>query len=110
LTRADVLLTCAAVVADHDVPMTKAQLVATMAKSSRGSRASAERAFAAFLGGIRDSLRQGRSVTISGFGTFVVARRAARNGRHPRNGSAITIPGARVPRFRPSRGLKSAVR
>ena len=90
--------------------MTKAELVATMAKSSGGSRAAADRAFAAFMAGVCDSLRQGRSVTISGFGTFVVARRAARSGRHPRNGSAIIIPGARVPRFRPSRGLKTAVR
>ncbi|HEV8585291.1 MAG TPA: HU family DNA-binding protein [Methylomirabilota bacterium] len=90
--------------------MTKAELVAILAKTSGGSRASADRAFAAFVTGVRDALRQGKSVTISGFGTFVVARRAARRGRHPRNGSAITIPGARVPKFRASRALKIAVR
>ena len=90
--------------------MTKAELVATMAKSAGGSRASADRAFAAFIACVRESLRQGRPVTISGFGTFHVARRATRKGRHPRSGTAITIPAARVPRFRPSRGLKTAVR
>ena len=94
----------------RDVIVTKAELVAILAKTAGGSRASADRAFAAFVAGVRDSLRQGRSVTISGFGTFVVARRATRNGRHPRNGTAITIPAARVPKFRASRALKIAVR
>ena len=90
--------------------MTKAELVSILAKTAGGSRASADRAFAAFTASVRESLRQDRPVTISGFGTFIVARRAARNGRHPRNGTAITIPGARVPRFRASRALKIAVR
>ena len=90
--------------------MTKAELVSILAKTAGGSRASADRAFAAFVTSVRESLRQGLPVTISGFGTFIVARRAARNGRHPRNGMAITIPGARVPRFRASRALKIAVR
>ncbi len=61
--------------------MTKAELVAIMAKHAGGSKTSAERAMNAFVGGIIDSLRRGRRVTISGFGTFVVTRRAARNGR-----------------------------
>jgi DNA-binding protein HU-beta len=90
--------------------MTKAELVAVLAKSSGGSKTAAERAFNAFVLGIVESLRKGRRVTISGFGTFVVARRAARNGRNPRTGSTIKIPPARVPRFRPSRVLKTVVR
>jgi DNA-binding protein HU-beta len=90
--------------------MTKAELVAVMAKASGGSKTAAERAMGAFLCGVIDSLRRGRRVTISGFGTFIVTKRAARNGRNPRTGSAIKIPSARVPRFRPSRLLKGAVR
>ncbi len=90
--------------------MTKAELVTVMARASGGSKAAAERGMTAFLVGVVDSLRKGRRVTISGFGTFVVSRRAARNGRNPRTGSAIMIPPARVPRFRPSRALKGAVR
>lgn len=90
--------------------MTKAELVAIMAKSSGGSKISAERAINAFLAGIYDALRKGRRVTISGFGSFVVTRRAARNGRNPRTGGEIKIPPAKVPRFRPSRALKTAVR
>lgn len=90
--------------------MTKAELVAIMAKASGGSKTSAERAFHAFLTGILESLRKGRRVTVSGFGTFVVARRAARNGRNPRTGKQIMIPPTKVPRFRPSRGLKMSLR
>ena len=62
------------------------------------------------LTSIFEALRRGRRVTISGFGTFVVTRRAARDGRDPRTGKAIKIPPAKVPRFRPSRALKTAVR
>ena len=90
--------------------MIKADLVTIMAKTAGGSKTSAERAVNAMVTGIVDSLRRGRRVTISGFGTFVVARRAARNGRDPRTGKQITIPSAKVPRFRPSRSLKVAIR
>ncbi len=90
--------------------MTKADLVAIMAKTAGGTKTAAEKAVNAMVGGIVESLRRGRRVTISGFGTFVVARRAARNGRDPRTGKAIKIPPAKVPRFRPSRSLKTAIR
>ena len=64
----------------------------------------------AFVIAVFESLRKGRRVTISGFGTFCVNKRAARNGRNPRTGKEIAIPSARVPRFKPSRSLKSAIR
>jgi DNA-binding protein HU-beta len=90
--------------------MTRADLATVLARTAGGSRASADRALGAFVVAVRESLRQGRSVTISGFGTFVVARRVARRGRDPRDGSVITIPAGRVPRFRASRALKLSVR
>ncbi len=90
--------------------MTKADLVAIMAKTTGGSKTASEKALNAMVAGIFESLRRGRRVTISGFGTFVVTRRAARNGRDPRTGKAIKIPPAKVPRFRPCRGLKSTIR
>ena len=89
--------------------MTKAELVAAMAKASGGTKVSAERALNAFRDGIFDALRKGRRVKIGGFGTFMVARRAERSGRNPRTGKAIRIPACRVPRFKPGRSLKSAV-
>ena len=90
--------------------MTKADLVALMAKATGGSKTSADKAVNAFVCGVIESLRRGRSVTISGFGTFVVTKRAARSGRNPRTGHLITIAPAKVPRFRPSRALKTAFR
>ena len=90
--------------------MTKAELVAILARASGSSKAAAEKAMRAFIEEIVDALAAGRSVTISGFGTFVVSRRAARNGTHPRTGKSITIPQARVPRFRPSRALRGSIR
>ena len=90
--------------------MTRADLSSVLARAAGGSRASADRALGAFVVAVRESLRQGRPVTISGFGTFVVSRRVARRGRNPRDGSLITIPAGRVPRFRASRALKLSVR
>ena len=90
--------------------MTKSELVAQMAKAAGSSKSSADRAMNAFLSAVFDSLRKGRRVTISGFGTFAVSKRAARNGRNPRTGKEIAIPSTKVPRFKPSRALKSAIR
>ena len=90
--------------------MTKADLVAGMAKTAGGPKTAAEKAINAFIAAVRESLRKGRRVTISGFGTFVVARRAARRGRNPRTGKVIHIPVTRVPRFKASRLLRAALR
>jgi DNA-binding protein HU-beta len=90
--------------------VTKADLVEVMAKAAGESKASAERALRALLDDVCDSLRRGRRVTIGGFGTFLVSRRAERSGRDPRTGKLIKIPACRVPRFKPSRSLKAAVR
>jgi len=90
--------------------VTRADLKSVLARAAGGSRASADRALRAFVVSVRESLRQGRPVTISGFGTFVVARRAARRVRDPRRGSVITIPARRVPQFRASRSLRLSVR
>ncbi|MFQ5898591.1 MAG: HU family DNA-binding protein [Candidatus Methylomirabilia bacterium] len=89
---------------------TKTDLVAGVAKASGGTKVAAERGINALLGAIRDSLKRGRRVTLVGFGTFSTSRRAARNGRNPRTGKAIRIPSVRVPRFKPSKALKQAIR
>src|SRR5258707_9072265 len=78
-------------------PMVKAELVAAMAKASGGSKVSAEKALNALLDNVFDSLRRGRKVTIGGFGTFLVSRRAQRHGRKPPAGQAIKIPACRGP-------------
>jgi len=83
--------------------------VAAMAKASGGSKVAAERALNSVIENVFDTLKKGRRVTIGGFGTFMVSRRAERNGRNPRTGKALTIPACRVPRFKPSRTLKDAL-
>lgn len=89
--------------------MTRAQLVHRMARSTGWSRTATERALRAMLGGIRTALKHGDAVTLVGFGTFSVARRKPRTMRNPRTGQAVTVAG-RVPRFKPSKELRQAVR
>jgi DNA-binding protein HU-beta len=87
----------------------KADLVEAVAKSADISKAAAERAVNASLNSITGALRKGQSVTLVGFGTFSVGKRAARTGRNPRTGAAIKIRASKVPKFRAGKELKSAV-
>jgi DNA-binding protein HU-beta len=89
--------------------MTRADLVLRMAQASGWPKASTDRALRAMLGAMRNALRRGEPVTLVGFGTFSVARRRPRTMRNPRTGQPISVAG-RVPRFRPSKELKRAVR
>ena len=57
----------------------------------------------------RGSLKKGGMVTLVGFGTFYVGKRAARTGRNPRTGTNIKIKAAKVPKFRAGKALKDAV-
>ena len=63
----------------------------------------------AMLAGIQTSLKRGDTVTLVGFGTFSVARRKPRTMRNPRTGDTITVA-SRIPRFKPSKELKQALR
>jgi DNA-binding protein HU-beta len=89
--------------------MTRVHLVTRMAHDAGWSKAATERALRAMLGGIRVSLKRGEAVTLVGFGTFAVARRKPRTMRNPRTGQAVAVSG-RIPRFKPSKELKQAVR
>ena len=90
--------------------MTKAELVDKIARDARITQKAAETALGSFTHGVRDSLKKGKKVTLVGFGTFGVARRAARNGRNPQTGAIIKIKAARVPRFKAGKALKDAVK
>ncbi len=89
--------------------MNKTELIEHIAKQADISKAAAGRALEALVGGIRASLKKGNSVTLVGFGTFAVGRRAARVGRNPRTGASIKIKAARVPKFRPGKALKDSL-
>jgi DNA-binding protein HU-beta len=89
--------------------MNKSELIDHIAKAADISKASAGRALDAAIDGITEALRREQIVTLVGFGSFYVGKRAARSGRNPRTGAAIAIQPARVPRFRAGKGLKDAI-
>jgi len=90
--------------------MKKADLVAKVADEAKIPRAAAERAINAFVNVVTDALKAGDKVTLPGFGTFMVAQRAARKGRNPRTGQEIQIPSAKVPKFKVGKNLRDAVK
>jgi DNA-binding protein HU-beta len=87
----------------------KSDLVDAIAKSAELSKAAAARALDATVDTIKKALKKGDSVSLVGFGTFKVGKRAARNGRNPRTGATIKIKAAKVPKFSAGKGLKDAV-
>jgi DNA-binding protein HU-beta len=89
--------------------VTRSELVARMAVAAGWPKVGTERALRAMLASIQSSLKRGDSVTLVGFGTFAAARRKPRTMRNPRTGHAITVAG-RIPRFKPSKELKQALR
>ncbi len=89
--------------------MNKSELIDQLALSTELNRATATRVIDTLLDVISDRLRQGDTVTLSGFGTFTVSNRAARNGRNPRTGEMIAIPASKSPRFKAGKGLKDAL-
>lgn len=89
--------------------MNKSELIDEIARSADISKAAAGRALDATVEAVKKSLKQGDSVTLLGFGTFLVEKRAARTGRNPRTGEAIKIKAAKIPKFRAGKGLKDAV-
>ncbi|MEY3096274.1 MAG: HU family DNA-binding protein [Burkholderiaceae bacterium] len=89
--------------------MNKTDLIEHIAKNADISKAAAGRALDALLSGVKSTLKKGGSVTLVGFGTFAVAKRAARTGRNPRTGDAIKIKAAKLPKFRPGKALKDAL-
>ncbi len=89
--------------------VTKADLVAQVAKKSDISKAAASKAVNAIIQNVKDSLAKGNTVTLIGFGSFTTAKRAARTGRHPQTGKPLKIPAKTVPKFRPGKALREAV-
>jgi DNA-binding protein HU-beta len=87
----------------------KTELIEHIAKHADISKAAATRALESTIGAVKTTLKKGGSVSLVGFGTFAVGKRAARTGRNPRTGDAIKIKAAKVPKFRPGKALKDAL-
>lgn len=90
--------------------MNKSELVAAIAKSANLSKAAAERALDGFVGAVGNALAKGDGVTLVGFGSFSVAKRAARNGRNPVTGKPIRIPARKAVKFKSGKRLVEAVK
>ena len=90
--------------------MNKGELVEAVAQKSNISKSEATRAVDATFETIEGSLKKGDEVRLVGFGTFSVAKRAARDGRNPRTGETIKIPAAKVPKFKAGKGLKDSIK
>ena len=89
--------------------MNKSELVDHVAESADISKAAATRAVESALEAITQSLSNGESVALVGFGTFLVRESAARAGRNPKTGEAIQISAAKVPALKAGKALKDAL-
>jgi DNA-binding protein HU-beta len=89
--------------------MNKGDLIEVVSGDAGLSKAEASRAVDSVIGAITKALRGGKQVSLVGFGTFAVKKRAARTGRNPRTGEAIQIRASKVPGFRAGKALKDAV-
>lgn len=89
--------------------MNKTELIEHIAAKSDISKAAATRALASLIEAVTKTLKKGDTVTLVGFGTFGVTKRAARTGRNPRTGATLKIKAAKVPKFKAGKGLKDAL-
>lgn len=89
--------------------MNKAELVAAIAAKAEISKKDAEAAVNAFMDTVKEEVADGGKVQLVGFGTFEQGTRAAREGRNPQTGEAISIPEQKVPKFKAGKAFKDAV-
>ena len=89
--------------------MNKAELIDAVSGQTGLAKAEATKAVDAVFDCITAALKAGDTVSLLGFGTFVVKGRAARAGRNPRTGETIEIPASKVPGFKAGKALKDAV-
>ena len=89
--------------------MNKAEFVNAVADAAELSKADAAKALDGIIKVIRKALKGGDDVSLVGFGTFTVRKRAARTGRNPQTGATIKIKASKVPAFKAGKALKDAL-
>ena len=89
--------------------MNKTELVAAIAEDAGLSKKDAEKALKAFTDAVTAELKKKGKVQLVGFGTFEVAKRAARQGRNPQTGATMEIAASVAPKFKAGKALKDAV-
>ena len=90
--------------------MTKADLVAQVAKNANLTNKAAKDAVNAVFTTVSDALKRNEKVVVTGFGTFLVRNRASRKGRNPQTGAEIQIPATKTPGFTAGKSLKRLVK
>jgi len=89
--------------------MNKSEMIEHIASETGSTKAEATQAFNAMLGGIEQSLKDGKDVAFVGFGTFSVKDRAGRTGRNPQTGEPIEIKAKKVASFKAGKALSDAL-
>jgi len=90
--------------------MNKAELIDAIAKEAKLSKVDSGRALDATITAISKSLKKGEGVILVGFGSFSIAKRAARTGRNPQTGKPIKIAAKKVAKFKAGSALAKAVK
>lgn len=90
--------------------MNKAQLVEAMASEAKMTKVDAKSALDAFVTSTTKALRKGERVALVGFGSFAIAKRAARKGRNPQTGKEIKIAAKKVVKFKAGSDLAGKVK
>ena len=89
--------------------MNKTELIEHAALKAKVSKTAAKDVLDAAFATIQSTLKKGNSVTLIGFGTFSVTKRAARTGRNPKTGESIKIKARKAPKFTPGKAFKDAL-
>jgi DNA-binding protein HU-beta len=89
--------------------MNKADLVKAIANKAKLNQASAQKALETMLDTFKDTLKKGNKIQLIGFGSFEVAKRAARKGVNPQTKKPINIAAKKVVKFKPGKELKDMV-
>ncbi len=89
--------------------MNKAKLIEQMSKMSKMPKASCKKVLESFIRSIGQSLKGGKSVVLTGFGTFAVMKRKSRVGVNPATGKKMQIPAKKVAKFKPGKALRDMV-
>ena len=89
--------------------MNKTELIEHIANNADISKAAAARALESTIEAVKKTLKKGGTVSLVGFGTFAVGKRAARTGRNPRTGDPVAIKARKAPKFTAGKSFKDAL-
>ena len=90
--------------------MNKQGIIEAITEALGGTKANAEKAVDVMIDSIISTLKKGDDVSVAGLGIFTAKERKAREARNPRTGESVHVPAMRVPKFKPAKAFKDAVK